>query len=87
VIGIESAEGPARLDQSLHAVAGLRIRADGEDGVRLNGGPMDGRLVLADAPSLSPQWHRTRPPGLAAAHRPGLHLVSGEGTWARWTPP
>lgn len=72
--------------ENLRATTELQIREDGEDGVRLNGGPMDGWLVLKDAPSLAADWHKTWPSGMAQEHEPGRYEVSESGTWAEWVP-
>jgi len=72
--------------ENLRANAELKIREEGKDGVRLNGGPMDGWLVLTDAPSLAPDWYNTWPPGVAEEHDPGRYEISDSGTWADWVP-
>jgi hypothetical protein len=68
------------------ATTELQIREDGEDGIRLNGGPMDGWLVLKDAPSLAADWYKTWPPGMASENEPGRYEVADSGTWAEWVP-
>ena len=75
-----------RFQQNLRATTELQIRQDGEDGIRLNGGPMDGWLVLKDAPSLAADWYRTWPPGMARENKPGRYRVVDSGTWAKWVP-
>jgi hypothetical protein len=75
---------PDRLAESLRAVTELQIHAEGEEGVRLGGGPMDGYLVRADAPVLGPDWYRTWPPRLAARNRPGRYLLSADRRRAQW---
>jgi len=72
--------------ENLRATTELQIREDGEDGVRLNGGPMDGWLVLKNAPSLAADWHKTWPSAMAEEHEPGRYAVSESGTWAEWVP-
>lgn len=72
--------------ENLRATTEVQIRADGADGIRLHGGPMDGWLVLKDAPSLKADWYRTWPPGMAKEHEPGHYKVSDGGTWAEWVP-
>ncbi len=75
-----------QFHENLQATTELQIREDGEDGVRLNGGPMDGWLVLKDAPSLAVDWYKTWPSGMADVHEPGRYEVSESGTWADWVP-
>lgn len=87
--GADAFDDVASKDQfreNLRATAELQIREDGEDGVRLNGGPMDGWLVLKDAPSLAPDWYKTWPPGMADENKPGRYEVADSGTWAEWVP-
>jgi len=73
-----------QLHENLRATTELQIRKDGEDGVRLNRGPMDGWLVLKDAPSLMADWHKTWPLGMAEEHEPGRYELGDSGTWAEW---
>jgi hypothetical protein len=40
----------------------------------LEGGPMDGWVVKADAPALAPDWYTTWPPSIAARNEPGRYL-------------
>ena len=75
-----------RFQENLRATTELQIRQDGEDGIRLNGGPMDGWLVLKDAPSLAADWYKTWPPGMARENEPGRYRVTDSGTWAKWVP-
>jgi hypothetical protein len=72
--------------ENLRATTELQIRQDGEEGVRLNGGPMAGWLVLRDAPSLAADWHKTWPPTVAKQHGPGRYELADSGTWAEWVP-
>jgi hypothetical protein len=72
--------------ENLQATTELQIREDGEDGIRLNGGPMDGWLVLKDAPSLAVDWYKTWPPGMAGKNEPGRYEMADSGTWAEWAP-
>lgn len=72
--------------ENLQATTELQIREDGEDGIRLNGGPMDGWLVLRDAPSLAADWYKTWPPGIANKNDPGRYEIADSGTWAEWVP-
>lgn len=59
--------------------AELAVRADeNANPVRLIGGPMDGFLVFRDAPALSGDWHRTWPPNITSAFRPGRYVIAGE---------
>lgn len=59
--------------------AELAVRADEKaNPVRLVGGPMDGFLVFRDAPALSGDWHRTWPPSITSAFRPGRYVIAGE---------
>jgi hypothetical protein len=74
------------FNENVRAATELQIREDGEDGIRLNGGPMNGWLVLADAPALMPDWYKTWPPGIAEKHEPGRYEVAASGTWAEWIP-
>jgi hypothetical protein len=80
-----SAEGERFLD-NVRAVAEMQVHLEGEGGVRLNGGPMDGWLVQRDAPSLDPDWHRTWPRSVAREHQPGRYELAASGTWAEWAP-
>ena len=87
--GVDTFDDAASKDQfreNLWATAELQIREDGGDGVRLNGGPMDGWLVLRDAPSLVADWYKTWPPGMAGENEPGRYEVADSGTWAEWVP-
>jgi hypothetical protein len=70
--------------ENLRATTELQIRKDGEDGVRLNGGPMDGWLVLEDAPSLAADWYKTWPRAMAHKNEPGRYELADSGTWAEW---
>ncbi len=72
--------------ENLRAATELQIREDGKEGIRLNGGPMHGWLVLKDAPSLAADWCRTWPPDITEKHEPGRYEVSDSGTWAEWVP-
>lgn len=76
----------AQFHENLRTATELQIREDGEDGIRLNGGPRNGWLVLKDAPILAADWYRTWPPGIAEKHEPGRYEVSESGTWAEWVP-
>jgi hypothetical protein len=76
--------GKDQFSENLRATTELQIRQDTETGVRLNGGPMDGWLVLRNAPSLAADWYKTWPPGIAEEHEPGLYEVADSGTWAEW---
>lgn len=87
--GIETSGDAASRNQlrdNLRATAEIQIREDGEDGVRLQGGPMDGWLVLKHAPSLATDWYKTWPPGMADENEPGRYEVADSGTWAEWVP-
>lgn len=87
--GVDTFDDAASKDQfreNLWATAELQIREDGGDGVRLNGGPIDGWLVLRDAPSLVADWYKTWPPGMAGENEPGRYEVADSGTWAEWVP-
>lgn len=75
-----------QFHENLRATTELQIREDGEDGIRLNGGPLDGWLVLKDAPSLAADWYKTWPPGMAGENEPGRYEVADNGTWAEWVP-
>lgn len=75
-----------QFQENLRATTELQIRQDGQDGVRLNGGPLDGWLVLKDAPSLAADWHKTWPPTVATQHSPGRYELAHNGTWAEWVP-
>jgi len=75
-----------QFHENLRATTELQIREDGEDGIRLNGGPLDGWLVLKDAPSLTADWYKTWPPGIADKNEPGSYEVADSGTWAEWVP-
>lgn len=64
------------------------VRESSTPGVRLQGGPMDGWLVTADAPSLQPDWYTTWPDSVARENRPGhyelakpMGVESGEAVW------
>lgn len=70
--------------ENLRATAEVQIREDGKDGVRLNGGPMDGWLGREGAPSLAPDWYKTWPPSVANEHRPGRYELADSGAWAKW---
>lgn len=83
---IDDVASKDQLRENLRATAELQIREDGEDGVRLNGGPMDGWLVLKDAPSLAADWYKTRPPDVAGQNEPGRYEMADSGTWAEWVP-
>jgi hypothetical protein len=86
---IETSDDAASKDQfreNLRATAEFQICEDGEDGVRLNGGPMDGWLVLKDAPSLATDWYKTWPPAMAGENEPGRYEMADSGTWAEWVP-
>jgi hypothetical protein len=72
------------LFENLRANAEILIHQGGEQGVRLNGGPMDGWLVKPDAPSLAPDWYRTWPPRTAEPHLPGRYELADSGTSAEW---
>jgi hypothetical protein len=72
--------------ENLRATTELQIHQDGENGIRLNGGPMDGWLVLEDAPSLAADWYKTWPPGIARENEAGRYRVADSGTWAKWVP-
>jgi hypothetical protein len=75
-----------QFHENLRTTTELQIREDGEDGVRLNGGPLDGWLVLKDAPSLAAHWYKTWPPGIADKNEPGSYEVADSGSWAEWVP-
>jgi hypothetical protein len=45
------------------------VEASGTPGVRLRGGPMDGWLVLVNAPSLDSAWYTTWPWKCSMCHR------------------
>lgn len=75
-----------QFQENLRATTELQIHQDGENGIRLNGGPMDGWLVLEDAPSLAADWYKTWPPGMARENEPGRYRVADSGTWAKWVP-
>jgi hypothetical protein len=77
-------EGAAPPLDALRAATEFQIHRDGEQGVRLNGGPLDGWLVLSDAPSLAEDWYRTWPPGFVGKHEPGRYVIGASGTWAEW---
>ena len=53
------------------------------DSVRLEGGPMDGWIVKAEAPALRPDWCLSWPPSLSAKWKPGVYHRSGR--VARWS--
>jgi len=72
--------------ENLRATTELQIREDGEHGIRLNGGPLDGWLVLKDAPGLAADWYKTWPPDIAEKNEPGRYEVADSGTWAEWAP-
>lgn len=78
--------GSDSLRENLRSTAEIQLREGGTDGVRLNGGPMDGWLVLNDAPSLATDWYKTWPPSLVKEHEPGRYQLADSGTWAEWIP-
>ena len=82
----DDAASKDQFRENLRATTELQIREDGEDGVRLNGGPMDGWLVLKDAPSLAADWYKTWPLGMVDENEPGRYEVADSGTWAKWVP-
>ncbi|MGH6866777.1 MAG: hypothetical protein ACREDO_11555 [Methyloceanibacter sp.] len=75
----DSDSGDAGFFENLRANAEMLIHQDGKQGVRLNGGPMDGWLVKPGAPSLAPDWYRTWPPTMAKHHRPGHYELADSG--------
>ncbi len=72
--------------ETLRAVTELRVAEDGAQGVRLNGGPMDGWLTLPHAPCLRADWHKTWPPTLKQHNKPGRYQLAGDRGWADWVP-
>jgi hypothetical protein len=72
--------------ENLRAIVESQLQLAGEEGIRLNGGPMDGWLVKADAPSLAPDWHRTWPPTTAKEFGPGRYVLADRARHAVWTP-
>jgi hypothetical protein len=68
----------------LRASAENRVRAEGGEGVRLAGGPMDGWFVKEDAAVLSQEWYETWPTSIQVQNQPGRYVLSDDGTSAKW---
>jgi hypothetical protein len=87
-VGVDAPRGSATLGHqvldNLRAIAALQIAQEGVQGVRLNGGPMDGWLTLPDAPCLKADWHKTWPPNLKQHNDPGRYQLARSGRWADW---
>ena len=74
-----------RFQRALRENAEAHIRASGDEGLRLHGGPLDAWWVAKASPCLSSDWYRSWPPSHARDHRPGRYVPSDDGTSATWT--
>lgn len=57
------------------------VSESGEQGIRLVGGPMDGWLVLPDAPAFERDWWQTLPDW---AKEPGYYELFPDSDAAQW---
>ncbi len=73
-----------KLWEEIRANTEIAVHASGERGVRLNGGPMDGWLVLPSADALQPDWYKTWPPSIRDEHLPGRYELAAPGSHAQW---
>jgi hypothetical protein len=59
------------------------VQEEGEEGIRLRGGPMDGWLVREDAPAFRPDWYQSLPGWSQEELKPG-HYERRSDTEAEW---